>query len=333
MLYKSEMKELIASFSAQILQAMDIGQKAVFTVPENPISNVLITGLGGSGIGGSIIAQIVEQEIRVPVVVNKDYFIPAFVGANTLVIASSYSGNTEETVAALELSMQRGATVVCVTSGGKILELAQSAGLDHVVIPGGMPPRACLAYSLTQLFYVLNGFGLIGDGFKSDLESTIHLLDHEEEHICAEAYYLAEKLHRKVPVIYSQADYEAVCVRFRQQINENSKMVCWHHALPEMNHNELVGWTTPNDKLAVVFFRNETDYERTSARINLTKEIVSKYTPYVFEVYSKGKSHLQRSLYLVHFGDWVSWYLSEIKNIDATEVKVIDYLKGELGRI
>ncbi|MFM7902144.1 MAG: SIS domain-containing protein, partial [Bacteroidota bacterium] len=177
----------------------------------------------------------------------------------------------------------------------------------------------------------MNGLGLIGDGFKKDLEATIHLLDHEEEHICSEAYYLAEKLHRKIPVIYSQADYEGVCVRFRQQINENSKMLCWHHALPEMNHNELVGWTTPNDKLAVVFFRNETDYERTVARMDLTKVIVSKYTPYVFEVFSKGQTHLQRSLYLVHFGDWVSWYLSEIKNIDATEVKVIDFLKGELG--
>ena len=327
------MKELIASFTAQLRQAMDIGEKAVFSKSDKPFSNVLITGLGGSGIGGSIIAQVVEKEITIPVVVNKDYFIPAFVGTDTLVIASSYSGNTEETVAALELALQRGATVVCVTSGGKILEIAQSSGLDHIVIPGGMPPRACLAYSLTQLFYVLNGFGLINDGFKKDLEATIHLLDHEEEHICSEAYYLAEKLHRKIPVIYSQADYEGVCVRFRQQINENSKMLCWHHALPEMNHNELVGWTTSNDKLAVVFFRNETDYERTAARMELTKGIVSKYTPYVFEVYSKGATHLQRSMYLVHFGDWVSWYLSEIKNIDATEVKVIDYLKGELGKI
>ncbi|MFM7823022.1 MAG: bifunctional phosphoglucose/phosphomannose isomerase [Bacteroidota bacterium] len=327
------MKELIASFTAQLRQAMDIGEKAVFSNSGKSFSNVLITGLGGSGIGGSIIAQIVEKEITIPVVVNKDYFIPAFVGPETLVIASSYSGNTEETVAALELALQRGATAVCVTSAGKILEIAQSSGLDHIVIPGGMPPRACLAYSLTQLFYVLNGLGLIGDGFKKDLEATIHLLDHEEEHICSEAYYLAEKLHRKIPVIYSQADYEGVCVRFRQQINENSKMLCWHHALPEMNHNELVGWTTPNDKLAVVFFRNETDYERTVARMDLTKAIVSKYTPYVFEVFSKGQTHLQRSLYLVHFGDWVSWYLSEIKNIDATEVKVIDFLKGELGKI
>lgn len=326
------MKELVASFTAQLRQAMDIGEKTIFATNGLEIRNVLITGLGGSGIGGSIIAQLTEQEVRVPVSVNKDYFLPAHVGKNTLVIVSSYSGNTEETLQAMDIALERGARVVCVSSGGKVIEIAKERGLDHIVIPSGMPPRACLAYSFTQLFYVLNGFGLIGSGFKEDLEASIHLLDHEEEHICSEAYYLAEKLHRKIPVIYSQANYEGVCVRFRQQINENSKMLCWHHALPEMNHNELVGWTQPNDKLAVVFFRNEDDYERTQKRMELTKEIVLKYTPYVFEVYSKGKTALQRSLYLIHFGDWVSWYLSEIRSIDATEVKVIDYLKGELAK-
>ena len=327
------MKELISSFTAQLRQAIDIGEKATFTKPTTEIKNILITGLGGSGIGGSIINQIVEMEIKVPVTVNKDYFLPAFVGKDSLVVVSSYSGNTEETLAAMEIAMERGAKIVCVTSGGKVLVIAKAKGYDHIIIPGGMPPRSCLAYSFTQLFYVLHGFGLIGDWFKADLETSIHLLDHEEEHVCAEAYYLAEKLHKKVPVIYSQANYEAVCVRFRQQINENSKMLCWHHALPEMNHNELVGWTITNDKLAVVFFRNETDYDRTKARMELTKTIVAKYTPYIFEVYSKGTSQLQRSLYLIHFGDWVSWYLSEIRNIDATEVKVIDFLKGELAKV
>ena len=327
------MKELIASFTAQLRQAIDIGEKAVFKKNTGEISNVMITGLGGSGIGGSIISQIVDQEIKVPIIVNKDYFLPAFVGPQTLVIISSYSGNTEETLGAMKIAMERGAKIVCVTSGGKVLEIAKEKGFDHIIIPGGMPPRSCLAYSFTQLFYVLHGFGLIGDWFKNDFETSIHLLNHEEEHICAEAYYLAEKLHKHMPVIYSQANYEAVCVRFRQQINENAKMLCWHHALPEMNHNELVGWTTPNDKLAVVFFRNEDDYERTKTRMELTKTIVKKYTPYIFEVVSKGTTQLQKSLYLIHFGDWVSWYLSEIRNIDATEVKVIDFLKGELSKM
>jgi glucose/mannose-6-phosphate isomerase len=327
------MKELVASFTAQLRQAMDIGEKAVFATNGLEIRNVLITGLGGSGIGGSIVSQLTENEVRVPVSVNKDYFLPAHVGKHTLVIVSSYSGNTEETLNAMEIALERGARVVCISSGGKVIDIARSKGLDHIIIPGGMPPRACLAYSFTQLFYILHGFGLIGPAFRDDLEASIHLLDHEEEHICSEAYYLAEKLHRKVPVIYSQASFEGVCIRFRQQINENAKMLCWHHVLPEMNHNELVGWTQSNDKLAVVFFRNEDDYSRTQKRMELTKEIVTKFTPYVFEIYSKGATPLQRALYMIHFGDWVSWYLSEIRSIDANEVKVIDYLKGELGKV
>lgn len=327
------MKELIATFTQQLTEANTIGENATFTQPKVEIRNVVITGLGGSGIGGSIISQITEKEIKVPVAVNKDYFLPNYVDEHSLVIVSSYSGNTEETILAFEAAIKKNAKICCITSGGKILEMAKEKKFDFILIPSGRPPRSALAYSFTQLFYALLGYKLIADSFKSQLKKSVALLDHEEEHIQSEAYYLAEKLHKKIPVIYAAANFEGVAVRFRQQINENSKMVCWHHVLPEMNHNELVGWTIPNNKLAVVFFRNENDYDRTQARMNLTKKIVSKCTPYIFEVYSKGESQLEKTFYLIHFGDWVSWYLSEIRNIDATEVKVIDYLKGELAKI
>ena len=327
------MKELIATFTQQLTEAIAIGEKATFTQPENEIRNVVVTGLGGSGIGGSIIAQISEKEIKVPVLVNKDYFLPEFVNKHSLVIVSSYSGNTEETVQCFEKAIEKNAKICCVTSGGKVLEMAKSKNLDHIIIPGGRPPRSAIAYSFSQLFYVLHGYKLISDSFKSQMKKTIALLDHEEEHIKSESYYLAEKLHKKIPVIYSAANFEGVAIRFRQQINENSKMLCWHNVFPEMNHNELVGWTIANKNLAVVFFRNEDDYSRTQARMNLTKEVVTKYTPYVFEIFSKGDSMLEKTFYLIHFGDWVSWYLSEIRNIDATEVNVIDFLKGELAKV
>ncbi len=327
------MKDLIATFTQQLTEAISIGEKSKFTKPDKEIRNVLITGLGGSGIGGTIVSQVVDKQIKIPVVINKDYFLPAFVNEHTLVIVSSYSGNTEETTQAMDEAIKRKSKICCITSGGKVHEMAQKNKLDHILIPGGRPPRSAFAYSFTQLFFVLHGYGLIDDSFKSQLKKSVQLLDKESEHIKAETYYLAEKLHRKIPVIYSESNFEGVCIRFRQQINENSKMLCWHHALPEMNHNELVGWTTPNDKLAVVFFRNENDYERTQARMNLSKQIMQKYTPYIFEVFSKGESQLEKVFYLVHFGDWVSWYLSEIKQIDATEVKVIDFLKGELAKV
>ncbi len=161
------MKELIASFTAQLRQAVDIGEAASFKKHTGEIRNVLITGLGGSGIGGSIINQIIEQEIKVPVIVNKDYFLPSFVGPETLVIVSSYSGNTEETLGAMKIAMERGAKIVCVTSGGRVLDIAKEKGYDHIIIPGGMPPRACLAIHSRSCFMCCMVLDLLVIGSKT----------------------------------------------------------------------------------------------------------------------------------------------------------------------
>ena len=326
------MKEYIADFTKHIVDAMTIGS-SFSPNKKGTIQNIVVSGLGGSGIGGTIAAQVCDQELKVPFTVSKDYFIPGFVSSSTLFIASSYSGNTEETLQSLDAAEKKGALIACITSGGKVLEIAKEKGYDHITIPGGMPPRSAFGYSATQIYYILNKYGLISDGFIAQLKNAVALLDAEEATIMREAGALAEKLNGKIPVIYSTASYDGVGVRFRQQINENSKMLCWHHVFPEMNHNELVGWTTENNDIAVVFLRNSDDFIRTQKRMDLCKDIFKKYTPGVYEIWSKGNSQLERSLYLIHFGDWVSWYISELKNIDCTEVKVIDYLKGELSKI
>ncbi len=325
------MNDLIADFSKQLMEAIAIGEAAKLSHSECMIRNVLITGLGGSGIGGTIISELAASGCPVPVVVNKDYFLPEFVNEETLVIVSSYSGNTEETVCAMEIAMKRGAKVVCITSGGKVLELAEDNGIDHIVVPGGMPPRACFGYSFTQLLYVFNFFGLIGEGFKADLGRAVALIDREEENIQYEAKEVARKLVNKIPIIYTVASYEGVAIRLRQQINENSKMLCWHHVIPEMNHNELVGWTEKSEHWAVVILRNDNDFERTQKRIEINKEVIKKYTDNITEVYSKGESVIERSIYLIHLGDWISWHLADMKQIDATEVNVINFLKNTLA--
>jgi glucose/mannose-6-phosphate isomerase len=180
---------------------------------------------------------------------------------------------------------------------------------------------------------VLCGLNLISANFKSDLNKSVELLDSESANIKKDSRALAEKLIGKIPAIYAAANYEGVAVRLRQQIDENSKMLCWHHVFPEMNHNELVGWTEKHEEVAVIMLRNSDDYFRTQKRMDICKEIFRKYTPHIFEVWSKGNSQLEKAMYLIHFGDWISWYIAEIKNIDAVEVKVIDYLKGELSKI
>ncbi len=223
--------------------------------------------------------------------------------------------------------------VACITSGGEVLNIAQANGFNHIIIPGGMPPRACLGYSLTQLFFVLNHYGIIGDSFKSQIKTSIDLLESEQDSIKEKAMQLSVSLVGKTPIIYTSSAYEGVGIRLRQQLNENSKMLCWHQVFPEMNHNELVGWKSGNNNLAVLILRNDSDFSRTQKRMETCKEIFSKYTSTILEVYSKGDSNLEQTLYLIHLGDWLSWFLSEKNQVDAMEIEVINYLKSELSKI
>lgn len=324
------MKQLIESFPAQLKEALDIASNANLHSAKNTINNVLITGLGGSGIGGTIVSELIAQDCSVPVFVNKDYIIPGFVGEDTLVIVSSYSGNTEETLMAFEQAQQKGAEIAVITSGGKALEWAETNRLNHIVVPGGNPPRSMLAYSFTQLLSLLNQYGLIGSGFRSEINAFIDGLNQQE--VIDESLTLANHLKGTIPVIYSIDGYEGIAVRFRQQLNENSKMLCWHAVIPEMNHNELVGWTNGTQQMAVVVFRNEDDFDRNQKRVEINKSIIEQYTPNIYEVWSKGASKLERILYHIHFGDWVSMHLSELNNVDVMAIDAIDRLKSELAK-
>jgi glucose/mannose-6-phosphate isomerase len=324
------MDNLIANFTKQMGKALEIGKMMKLSPRHREIRNVVVAGLGGSGIGGNLVAELISKKMKLPFMVCKDYFLPHFVDEHTLLIASSYSGNTEETLHAMEEGMKRNSKIVCVSSGGSMIELAKKAGLDYITIPAGMPPRACLAYSFIQQLFILSYYNLIDEGFVIGIEEAIAHLDAEEKRIIKQAQSIARKINKKMIVIYSAANIEAVALRWRQQLNENSKVLCWHHVIPEMNHNELVGWRS-SGKFAVLLLRNDTDYSRIQQRMNIAKNIISQYTPHIIEVYSKGESFIEKSLYLIHLGDWVSYYLADRKKVDPVEVNVIEYLKTELA--
>ena len=326
------MKDYISDFSNHLIEAMKIGENKTLKNKNLNINNVLIAGLGGSGIGGSIIADVFAPQINIPILISKDYSIPNFVNKNTLVIASSYSGNTEETIYAVKKALKMNAEVAIITSGGMLKEIAEKNNLNKIYIPGGHPPRAMFGYSFTQLFYLLNHYNVIDLSFVAEFNKSISLLVKNEKNIKDDALALAKNLYKKTPVIYVAHGFEGVATRFRQQLNENSKMLCWHHVIPEMNHNELLGWRVNVDNLAVVFFRNELDNKRNKIRIEINKEVVKKHTKDVYEVISRGDSVIQNTLYHIHFGDWVSWYLSELNDVDAIEIDVINYLKKELAK-
>lgn len=326
------MKELIADFTTQLREALIIGQNYKFQTAKREFSNIVLTGLGGSGIGGSIIQNYIADSVKIPFIVNKDYFLPAFVGAESLVIISSYSGNTEETMMAMQQAVKAKATIVCVTSGGKVADLARKKKYDCILMPAGMPPRSCIGYSMIQVLFVMQHFGIIGNAFQKEIANVIKSLDAGEKAIQKKAMSIAQKLNGKTPVIYAAADFEGVAVRFRQQLNENSKMLAWHHVFPEMNHNELVGWRDKDESRAVVLLRNDTDYDRVKMRMDICKKVMKKYTSTLIEIQSEGKSYWEKVFYVIHLTDWVSVYLADMHNVDATEVKVIDMLKGALEK-
>lgn len=327
-----EMEKYIAAFPNGMKAAVEHSKNINLKDANRSFENVVITGLGGSGIGGTIVSKIVAEYASTPIIVNNDYTLPEFVGPKTLVIACSYSGNTEETLSAFDIAIEKGAEVVCLTSGGEIQKRAEKLGLNIVMMPGGDPPRTTLGWSSPQVFAILEHYGIIDDRYRESLDDVPdYLLEHQFE-ISTKAKLLAENLYTNTPVIYSDDAYEGVAIRMRQQINENAKSLCWHHKFPEMNHNELVGWASGNDKLAVVILRTPDDHPQTQKRMELCKGIFANYTPNVNEVYAKGDDKLTRSYYLIHFVDYVSSHLADMYGVDPVEVNVIDYLKSELAK-
>lgn len=324
------MDQLIRDFTSHLSKALEIGKETSFKENKQEIKNVLICGLGGSGIGGTLISQLLSEVIQVPIVVNKNYSIPAFVDQHTLVLCCSYSGNTEETLAMYKLAKKTGAEISIISSGGAFAKIAAEEGLNRIEIPGGLPPRAAFGLSFPQLFFVLAKYQLINTYFIAEFEQAISLLNQEEENIQNLADEIAKKLHGKIPAIYSEARWDGVSVRFRQQLNENSKMLGWNNVIPEMNHNELVGWSTSYPAVMPIFFTSESDYYRNQEREKYSKSIIEKHGNTLLEVKAKGDSYLVQALYLIHTGDWISYRLAELKQIDSVEVDVITGLKNML---
>jgi glucose/mannose-6-phosphate isomerase len=327
------MKALVEAFPQHLKEALTIGRAAKFQSTQKQLNNIVISGLGGSGIGGKIVSQLLADVVKVPIVCTSDYVLPEFVGQNSLVIISSYSGDTEETVAALKAAEAKGAEIACITSGGQIAAIAKEKKYNHIIIPGGNPPRSMFGYSAVQQFFVLAGYGFIDHSFEKSIESAIELLEQNIQTIKSESKSIAKAIVSRVPVLYSEAMYEGVAIRWRQQINENSKMLCWHHVFPEMNHNELVGWTGGDNRVAVLLLRNEDDHKRSQIRMEICKKLMGEKCDTIIEIWSKGNDRIQRSLYLIHLGDWLSIDLAEIKNEDPVAIPAIIFLKNELAKV
>jgi glucose/mannose-6-phosphate isomerase len=332
--YSMSMDKMIEAFPIQLKEAIKLANNISVTDHHTSLNKVMVLGMGGSGIGGDFVRSIVSNVCKYPIVVNKSYDIPAWVDQHTLVITSSYSGNTEETISAFESALTTGAKITIISSGGKLIDKAKALKLDHVLLPGGWPsPRACLGYSIVAQLGILIKTGIVLPVYLEHVKSAIDLMKFDQDGIKKQAFDIASWLFKKTPVIYTPDSMEPVAIRWRQQINENSKMLSWHHVVPEMNHNELVGWKSQRKDIAVVVLRNRDDHKRTSHRMDICKKLIEPLSGGYLEVMSKGNSILEKSFYLVHLGDWVSLYLAQMNKVDPVEIDVIDALKNKLGKL
>ena len=337
---KENMYESIWNFSDNLKDALKIGKKISLKNKYSNIQNIIVAGMGGSAIGGDFVAILEEANIKIPYVVCRDYNVPKWVNSNSLVICSSYSGNTEETISAFHKSNDRGANICGITTGGKLLKLLQDYNKDYIKIPEGLQPRAAVAYSFIPIIKLMEKIGLLDSKLQIWFEKTINRLNNNRVHYGIEeiknpVYSLANKLYKKIPIIYSDSSTMKVnAVRLKGQLNENGKMLAYCNDIPELNHNEIVGWQNNQeifDHLCVIWLEDDNDSIRTKIRKKITESILNETNISQYSIKVEGDSFQERFLNMVHFGDWLSFWCAILHKTDPSPVEKIVRLKNELN--
>ena len=304
------------------------------------INGVVYCGMGGSGVGGDILAAIAAETGSVPVTVVKGYRLPAWTGPNTLVICASYSGTTEETIACFDEASDRKARIVVISTGGALAERAASRAVAHLSPVEDLQPRQALASLAVPALVIAEQLGLIAD-IAADLTETegvlagrVALYGRDVATDNNVAKQLALQLEGRVPIIWGQEPLlGAAAVRWRTQLNENAKVAAFSNTLPELDHNEVVGYEKDSPsigELAIVVLRMPGEDPRVSRRIDATIERVGELVATV-EVSAVGESPLARLMSAVLLGDFVSVYLAVRRGVDPSPVTAIDELKRRLS--
>ena len=337
----SNMYDAIVGFPEQIKTGFSIMENWIPQHEYSNINNILILGMGGSAIGGDVTRVLIQNECEIPILVNRSYNIPKWVNEKTLVLASSYSGNTEETLSAFYKCSQAGAIIIAMTTGGRLEMLAQNNNLDYTVLPVGLQPRAALGLSVSITLIMLNKLGFASDSIIEELYFSFEKLTKlcDELSDCDDenpAVILANEIHSMCPIIYGSEDLTWVAaLRFRGQLEENAKMLAFHHNIPEQNHNEIEGWSCHPDFLAtkcIIWLKDSDDHPRSLARMEVTAKILDDKAGKQVEITESGRSPLIRLLKMIHFNDWVSYYAALLNNVDPTPVDEITKLKEELAK-
>ena len=338
----SNMYNRIFDLPEQMADALTLAQRWQIDADEfSGIKNIVVIGMGGSAIGGDLTRTYLSSKLLVPFEVCRHYVLPEYVDDETLVIAASYSGNTEETISAMEDALSRKAMMVAISSGGMLGEICELNQIPMATLPEGWQPRAAIGYSFIPLVMFLEKIGLAKDVAK-ELEIVVDSLQKFRDGYIEDspteqnpAKKLAQKIHGRIPIIYSGPTLmDAVAVRFKGQICENGKNLAFANHFAEFNHNELVGWSKTiepfKDKLVVIILRDAGDHPQIRKRMNIVKEIIKNLDVELVEVHSKGAVRLERMFSLIQIGDFASYYLAVLNEVDPTPVDAIDDLKNAL---
>lgn len=336
-----DMLGLTEDFPDQCRRALELARAADLAPLDFEPTLVMLTGLGGSAAGGDFVQSLFEIQGRSPFVVNRDYGLPSFVDSKTLLFAVSYSGNTEETLAAYEDAKARGCRIVAVTSGGKLAERAAADGFSVIRVPGGQPPRTALGYLFVPVAAACERLGLLPaqpwDAALAALDAGREVWGMSRAHAENEAKQLAESLHGKLPILYGLGGWQgAVAKRWKAQVNENAKNHCFWHQFPELNHNEILGWVECQNQgvahWAVVLLTGGDESAKLKARARVSFELIGGRAEF-HEASAIGTSPLEKMLSLVYCGDFVSIYLAALNGVDPENIDWLNHLKAELAKV
>lgn len=332
----------VERFAEQCREAWEIGSAATGLPSGDGVENIVVLGMGGSGVAGDVTQSVVEPRLPIPFRTIKSYGpIPEWVGRNTLAFAVSYSGSTEETIAALEGVNERAARVVTISAGGPLAEMASSLGLAHVQIPSGLQPRASLGYLTMPILAVLARMGLVPD-LQPDVDEAIKVLSEIAARGARDrpvgdnpAKDLARSIVDRIPVISGGYGLGATAAyRFKCDLNEYGKVPAFWHYLPELDHNEIVGWNKLKDltrkRFVAILLRDSGDGDRIDLRFELTRKLTKGHFADVIELHSEGASELARILSLILITQLAAIYVGLANGVDPGPVEVIQKLKAEL---
>ena len=334
------MFKAIWEFPENLINALELGNSIKLKNNYNNINNIVIAGMGGSAIGGDVLSVLEANNLNIPLVVCRGYSLPKWVDNSTLVICSSYSGNTEETLAALDDAIRKKAQICGITTGGLIGDKIKELGYDLVMIPSGLQPRAALAFSFVPMTKLIEKIGLINPGINIWLHDTAEKLKKKRDLYSIEekqnsVYSLAKKIYKKIPILYADnSTLSVVALRMKGQICENAKMLAYHNDLPELNHNEIVGWENNSGitkDFFVLWLKDEQDNNRVKLRQEITSTILSEKKIDQAIISIEGDTFEYRFLNMINYGDWLSYWCAILHNTDPSPVVKIARLKNELS--